>query len=153
MTSDSPLDDWLFLIGKWKGSSKDQFGGKGIIETTSTFSLELGGFILGKHEARRDGKIENQEISVLFYDRRNKKFRRKTFFSYGFVNNEIEYSRSDEEIRFDVVSEPSPQAFDGIRWRSYIKKISDVEVLDGLESAKPDEDYKSYGEDSMKKIN
>ncbi|MHA2163760.1 MAG: hypothetical protein ACXAEB_15255 [Candidatus Thorarchaeota archaeon] len=34
MTSGTPLDDWLFLIGEWGGESKEnQFGGEGVVET------------------------------------------------------------------------------------------------------------------------
>ncbi len=153
MSSENPIDKWLFLLGEWKGRSEDEFGGEGVIETKTTFALELGGsFILSRHEAVRGGQIENQSVGIMFYDKRNKKFLRKTFFSYGFVNNEIEYERTDSEIRFEVISEPNPQAFDGMRWRSYIRKISDSEIRMGLEAAKSGEEYSSYGETVMVKV-
>lgn len=47
----------------------------------------------------------NKSISILFYDDVEKKFRRKTFFSYGFVNNEMECARTKSEIKFDVTME------------------------------------------------
>lgn len=153
MTSERPLDDWLFLVGDWKGRSEDEFGGKGVIETSCVFTIELGdSFIYGKQESVRNGSIENQSISMMFYDKRNKKFIRKTFFNYGFVNNEVEYERSETEIRFEVILEPVPQAFDEMKWRSYIRKISDDEIRMGLEDAKPGEDFKSYGENVLVRV-
>lgn len=147
------MDRWKFLVGEWRGQSKDQFGGEGTIETSTMFSLEINGkFIMSRNEARRDGKLENQSIGMLFYDVRNKRFLRKSFYSYGFVNNEVECESSENEIRFEVVSEPTPQAFDNMRWRSLIRKISDDEIIEGLESAKEGEDFVTYGEDVMKRV-
>ena len=153
MTSPSPIENWHFLVGKWKGHSPGDFGGEGEIVTTDTISLEMDGkFIMFKNEVRREGKLEHKSIGLLFCDVRNKKFLQKTFFSYGFVNNEVEYSSSETEIRFDVVSEPTPQAFDGTRWRSYIIRVSDDEIRTGLEMAKEGEDFVSYGETILKRV-
>jgi hypothetical protein len=88
----------------------------------------------------------------MFYDKRNKKVLRKMFFSYGFVNNEVEIERTDTFLRFDVAIEPTPQAFDGMTWRSYLRKVSDTETQDGLESAKSGEDFTLFGEVVSKKI-
>lgn len=152
MTDKKPLDDWIFLIGSWGGGSEDQFGDEGRIDTTAEFTSKLGGeYIMGVIESERDGSLENASIIMMFYDARNKVFRRKTFFSYGFVNNEVEYERSENEIRFEVESEPTPQAFDGMRWRSYIQRVSDMEIRMGLEAAKEGEDFKCYGETILKK--
>ena len=152
MNSENPLQDWHFLLGEWKGGSDDQFGGEGEIKVTTIFSLELNGkYIMSKHEAHRNDKLENASIGLMFYDARNKIILRKTFFNYGFVNNEVEYERSENEIRFEVVLEPVPQSFDGMKWRSYIKKISESEIRLGLESAKDGEDFKSFGETILKK--
>ena len=151
MNSEDPLSNWYFLIGKWKGGSADQFGGEGEIVATAAFSMELGKYIMGKHDAYRNGKLENASIGMMWYDIRNKGFLRKTFFSYGFVNNEIEYERSDTELKFEVVLEPVPQAFDGMKWRSYIRKVSDTEIRLGLESAKEEEDFTSFGETVLHK--
>jgi hypothetical protein len=149
----SPLDSWHFLIGEWQGHSKDQFGGEGGIETSEIYTLELNGvYIMGRIKVVRDGKTEHESLSMMYYDRRNKKILRKTFFSYGFTNNEIEFERTDDMIRFEVIQEPVPQAFDGMRWRSYIKRISDTEFQDGLEVAKSGEDFTSYGETVVKKV-
>ncbi|UCE11479.1 MAG: hypothetical protein JSW61_05985 [Candidatus Thorarchaeota archaeon] len=97
--------------------------------TTATFTLELNDrFIMSRHESYRDEKFENAEIGLMYYDVRNKKFLRKIGFSYGFVSNEVEYHRTSDEIRFDIILEPVPQAFDGMRWRSYLVKVSDDEI-------------------------
>jgi hypothetical protein len=152
MTSENALDFWNFLVGKWKGVSKDQFGGKGEIITTASFTPELSGkYIMGHIESYRDGKLEKSSISMLFYDAKNVRFVRKTFFNHGFVNNEVEYETSPDEIRFTVVSEPVPQAFDGLQIRSYLRKVSDTEIIMGLEAAKPGGDYESYGDSALHK--
>jgi len=72
-------------------------------------------------------------------------------FSYGFVNNEVEYERNINEIRFEVTTEPMPKQFEGISWRSYIRKISDSEIAMGLEKAKKGEDFTLYGETVYRK--
>ena len=82
----------------------------------------------------------------MFYDKAAGKFRRETFFSYGFVNHETEASRADAEIRFDVVVEPQPKEFAGLRWRSFLRRLSDEEIATGLEVAKAGEDFRPYGE-------
>jgi len=141
------LDEWRFLDGKWKGTSKDEFGEKGITESVAVFSMEPSEkFILGKEEGWCEGRLLNRSISLLFFDKAQGKFKRKSFFSYGFVNNEVEYARSSDEIRFEVQVEPLPKEFEGIRWRSYMKKISDTKVAMGLEMAKGEGEFKRYGE-------
>lgn len=147
MSSGSPLDEWRFLVGEWKGTAKDQFGEKGVIESVVVFSMEPSEkFIMGKGEAWHEGRLVNKKISLLFYDKAEQKFRRKSFFSYGFVNNEVEYARSNSEIKFDIEVEPLPKQFEGIRWRSYIRKISEKKVAVGLEMAREEEGFRRYGE-------
>jgi len=70
----------------------------------------------------------------------------REIYLYGFVNNEVEYAHSDGETRFDVVSEPSPKQFEGMRWRSYIRKISDDKIAMGLECIKEEGKFESFGE-------
>lgn len=147
MSSESPLDQWRFLIGKWKGVAKDEFGEKGVTESAYVFSMEPSEkFIMGKHEAWNNGRLVNKSVSLLFYDPKEQKFRRKSFFSYGFVNNEVEYARNDDEIKFEMEVEPLPKQFEGIRWRSYVRRLSDNKVALGLELAKGDEEFRKYGE-------
>jgi len=152
LSASSPLDEWRFLVGTWKGTSKDEFGEKGVIENVVTFSLEPGErFIMAKGEAHCEGRLLNSGISLLFYDKAADKFRRKSFFSYGFVNNEVEYSRSSSEIRFDISIEPLPKQFEGTRWRSFIKKLAENRITLGLEMAQGEEEFKSYGETTYTK--
>lgn len=147
LTATSPLDEWKFLVGKWKGTSKGEFGEEDVIENTAVFSLEPSDkFIMATGEARSGGKLLNKSLSIFFYDSREGKFKRKTFFSYGFINNEVECSRSKNEIRFDITMEPLPKSFEGTRWRSFLRKISDDKIVTGLETAKAGEELKKYGE-------
>jgi len=148
----SPLDDWKFLVGEWKGETKDQFDEKEVVRETAIYLLEPGErFITGRHEAWSDKGLVNKSISLMFFDGAQKKFKRKTFFSYGFVNNEVEYFRSENEIRFVIVMEPVTKNFQGTRWRSFIRKISDEKIAVGLEAAKEGEEFKSYGESILTK--
>ena len=154
MSPSSPLDKWRFLVGEWKGKSKDEFGEKSVRESIAVFSMEPSErFIMAVGEAWNASRLANKSISLLFYDNNEQKFKRKSFFSYGFVNNEVEYSRNDGEIRFDIKIEPLPKQFEGIRWRSYIRKISENTVALSLEMAKGEEKFKKYGETVLVKTN
>ncbi len=127
--------------------AKDEFGEKGVTENVTVFTLEPSeNFIMGKSEAWNEGRLVNRSIGLLFYDKNEQRFKRKSFFSYGFVNNEVEYSRNSNEIRFDIIVEPLPKQFEGIRWRSYIRKISEKNVAMGLEMARGEEEFRRYGE-------
>jgi len=154
VASNSPLDEWKFLVGTWKGKTKPgQFGEKGVIEGSAVFSCEPSeSFITGSGENRCEGRLLNKSISILFYDDGEKKFRRKTFFSYGFLNNEVECERTKDMIKFDITTEPlSRQVGPGMQWRSTIRKISGTKIATGLEAAKPGEEFKSYGESILEK--
>jgi hypothetical protein len=152
MSAGSPLDGWRFLVGTWKSSAKGQFGEEGVVEGVAVISYEPSeAFIMAKGENWCEGRLLNKSVSLLFYDNTEKKLKRKTFFSYGFVNNEAEYARSKDEIRFDIAMEPLPKQFEGMRWRSFIRKISDDKVAMGLEVAKSGEEFKNYGEPILTK--
>ena len=143
----SPLDDWKFLVGTWRGSSEDQFGEKGVVKTTATYALEPGDrFLTARGEAVCEGRVLNRSLSVMFYDIGLGRFYRKTFFSYGFVNNELEFERTEDEIRFDVTVEPWVKQFEGLRWRSSLRRVSEREIATGLAEAKAGEPFASYGE-------
>jgi len=110
MGTGSPIDAWRFLLGTWRGASQGQFGETGIVESEATFTGDLGDrFLVATGEATCEGRLLNRSLQVLFYDTAAGKFRRKTFFSYGFVNNEVEYARTEDEIRFEVEAEPRPR--------------------------------------------
>ncbi|MCJ7423840.1 hypothetical protein MUP01_06180 [Candidatus Bathyarchaeota archaeon] len=153
MSAASPLEEWRFLIGTWKGKADGgQFGQKGAVEGIGVFSCEPSAmFIMATGENWCEGQLLNKSISILFYDAVERKFRRKTFFSYGFVNNEVECSRTRNEVKFDVTMEPLPKQFEGTRWRSFIRRISDSKVAMGMEVAKEGEEFKSYGESILEK--
>ncbi len=143
----SPLDEWKFLVGTWRGVSKDQFGEKSVVETTATYTLEPGDrFLTARGEAVCEGRVLNRSLSVMFYDPGIGRFLRKTFFSYGFVNNEMEFERTDDEILFDVTVEPWTKQFEGLRWRSNLRRLSEREIATGLAEAKPGQPFASYGE-------
>ena len=154
MSEKSPLDDWRFLLGTWKGRAEGgQFGVKGMIEGVVVFSCEPSAmFIMGTGENRSEGQLLHKSISMLFYDSGGRKFRRKTFFSYGFVDNEVECARTESEIKFDVTHEPMPKQYEGTRWRSFIRKISDTKVAMGLEVAKEGKEFKPFGESIIEKV-
>ena len=67
------------------------------------------------------------------------------------VSSIMECARTGDEVRFDISMEPLPEQFEGMRWRSYIRKISDSQVAVGLEVAKKGEELKSYGETILTK--
>ena len=149
----SPLDNWKFLVGEWKGETKGQFGETETIKGTAVYSLDPSdSFIMERRESWSGNRLVNRSISLMFYDGAEKKLKRKNFFSYGFVNNEVEYMRSEKEIRFDVTMEPLSKNFEGTRWRSYIKKISEDKIAVGLEEAKEGMEFKSYGEAILVKL-
>ena len=58
----------------------------------------------------------------------------------------MEFERTDREIRFDVTVEPAVKQFEGILWRSNLRKISEREVATGLAEAKAGQPFAPYGE-------
>ena len=153
MNATSPLDEWRFLVGTWKGKAEGgQFGQKGTVESIGVFSCEPSAmFITATGENWCDGQLLNKSISILFHDDADKKFRRKTFFSYGFVNNEVERSRTKNEIKFDITMEPLPKQFEGTCCRSFIRRISNTKIAMGLEIARDGKEFKPYGESILEK--
>ncbi len=154
MSKQNPLDEWRFLVGTWKGkTAPGQFGAKGAIEGLVTFEFEPSSlFISAREENKSEGQLLNKNISILFYDVAEEKFKRKTFFSYGFVNNEVECSRTNEEIKFDIRMEPVARQYEGVRQRSYIKKFSERRIAAGLEFSKGREAFTKFGEAVFEKV-
>ena len=89
----------------------------------------------------------------MFYDEEENLLRRKTSFSYGFVNNEVEIERDESMVRFEIDMEPGPEFFKGLHWRRYLRKVSEDTVLDGLESSPDGADYGLFGETITSQIN
>lgn len=149
------LDEWRFLEGKWKARSveEDAFGEEGIVEGDHEFKVELGGKFLVQRERSYQGEREiHTMLGVMFYDEEEKLLRRKSFFSYGFVNNEVEIERSDGFVRFEITMEPVPEFFKGTHWRSYVRKVSDDVVVDALESSEDGSNFTLFGETRMERV-
>ena len=155
MSDESPLGDWRFLVGEWKAASSEEneFGEEGVIEGRHVFTEELtGNYIMCKHRSWQGERHVNSSISLMYYDPGADRFLRKSAFSYGFVNNEVEYYRDEKIIRFDIAIEPLPEMFKGTRWRSFIEKVSEDVVREGLEIAKGDGDYENFGITVLKRV-
>jgi hypothetical protein len=64
----SPLDDWGFLVGEWKGETKDQYGEAETIKGTAVYSLDPSdSFIMEKREAWSGNRLVNKSISLMFF--------------------------------------------------------------------------------------
>lgn len=149
------LDDWRFLEGTWhaRSAEEDAFGEEGYVEGEHVFKADLGGkFITGRERSYQGEREIHTALSVLFYDEEEGLLRRKTFFSYGFVNNEVEIERDGPMVRFEIEMEQVPESFKGTRWRSYLKRVSDDTVLDGLESSQDGVNYSLFGETVLKRV-
>lgn len=149
------LDKWKFLVGKWKAWSneEDAFGEEGIVEGDHEYKLDLGGGFITQRERSYQGEREiHTMLGVMFFDEEAKLLRRKSFFSYGFVNNEVEIERGEGFVRFQITMEPIPEFFKGMQWRSYIRKVSDDEVVEALESSKDGVEYTLFGETRMTRV-
>ena len=149
------LESWMFLEGKWKARAVEEnsFGEEGVVEGDNEFKVDLGGkFITGRERSYRGDTEVHTLLTVMFYDEEAKLLRRKAFFSYGFVNNEVEIESSDGFVRFQITMEPITEFFKGTVWRSYIKKVSDDVVLEGLESSKDGVEYTLFGETRMERV-
>lgn len=149
------IDDWKTLIGEWKArsSQENEFGEEGYVDSVHKFKMDLGdGFITGRERSYQGDKEIHTMLSVLWYDGEEDLFRRKSFFSYGFVNNEVEYYRDENTLRFEITMEPITPFFKGTKWRSYITKVDDDTLIEGLESSKDGGEYTLLGETVMKRV-
>jgi hypothetical protein len=93
-------------VGEWKAAAvgDGEFGEEGVVEGKHIFTEVLGGkFIMGAHESWEGERYVHDSIDFMYYDPGSDRFLRKSAFSYGFVNNEVEYYRNERVIRFDVV--------------------------------------------------
>ena len=149
----APLKDLEFLIGKWKGSAENQFGEKGIIDSTFDCTHDPGDkFISMTGEARSNGKLLHRALTFLMWDQSVGRYVRKSVYSYGWILNEVGELKGDR-LTFDVVStDGEPDFFKGTRWRSFLHKYSPREISTGLEIAKDGEPFRLYGEQKSRKI-
>jgi hypothetical protein len=60
-------------------------------------------FIMAREAARTGDQLLHQCIRLMFFDEKQDRLRRMSFFSYGFGDNETECAWTDDEIEFDVV--------------------------------------------------
>lgn len=149
------MDEWKFLEGKWKARSVEEgaFSEEGYVEGDHEIRVDLGGKFLVHRERSYQGEREiHTMLGVIFYDEEEGLLRRKNFFSYGFVNNEVEIERDEGFVRFKITMEPVPEFFKGTHWRSYLRKVSDDVVLDALESSKDGVNYELFGETRMERV-
>ena len=143
----SELDRLGFLVGRWKGSSKDQFGEQGLLESFGECTRELGNrFLQIKGETRKDGVAINKSLDFITYDSTIKKYVRKRLWSYGFIENGEGSWEDDNRIIFQITFNNAPPGFEGTLWRSFIRKYSDNEIGMGLLTSSKGEEYKLYGE-------
>jgi len=147
------LKELGFLVGKWKGTSKDQFGAKGTIETSYTYALEPSErFISCQYENRQEGKMVNRGAVFLMFDSNLGKFVWKDVISYGWISNGVGEWKNDR-LTVDIVSiDGEPDYFKGLRLRNFIQKSSDYEIVDGVETAKPGEEFRVLGRISARKV-
>lgn len=148
-----PLKRLSFLIGQWRSRSEDQFGEKGVLEGTFECSYEPSEkFIATIGESKSNGKFVNRAASYLMWDQNTSKYVRKSFYSYGWILNEIGDLNGDRLV-LDVVSmDGEPDYFKGTKWRSFIQKYSENEIGTGLEVSKDHEPFRVYGESRAKRI-
>ena len=148
-----PLKQLGFLLGEWRGKSEDQFGEKGVIESRYVFTQDPSEhFIAERAESWKEGKLVNKSVVYLMFDRNIGKYVRKSFFSYGWVNNEVGEWKGDR-LLLDVVSiDGEPSFFKGVKWRSFIHRYSGNEIGSGLEVAKGGEPFRPYGETRARRV-
>lgn len=148
-----PLDQLRFLLGNWKGKVEDQFGEKGVIESTFSFAQDQNEqFISGRTESWKEGNLVNSSLSFLIWDPNIAMYARKSVFSYGWVNNEVGELDGDRLV-FDILSiDGEPSFFRGVKWRSFIHRYKENETGSGLEVAKEGEPFHLYGETRARRI-
>jgi hypothetical protein len=149
----SELDKLSFLLGRWKGKTVDQFGEKGVLESTSEVTRELGDhFLHWKGETRKDGVLLNQAEDYITFDSKLKKYIRKKFWSYGFIENGEGEWEDENTLMFQITFNNAPMGFEGTLWKAYIRRYGNNEIGTGLLTAKKGEDYKLYGESKAHRL-
>lgn len=149
----SGLERLDFLVGRWKGASKDQFGEKGIIESSLECTRELDGrFLQLRGESTKDGTVINRAVTFITFDSRAGKYISKRMWSYGFIENGEGRWEDDETLMFEIRFDNEPPPFAGTRWRSFIRRYSDNEIGHGLYNAKEGEQFQLYGETRQSRV-
>jgi hypothetical protein len=106
----SGLERLDFLLGRWKGRSTDQFGEKGIIESSLECTKELDGrFLQLRGESTKDGSIINRAITFITFNSRAGKYISKRMWSYGFIENgEGDWEDDGTDVR-NPIRQPAPR--------------------------------------------
>ena len=133
----------------------DQFGEKGVLESTSEATRELGDhFIKIKGETRKDNVTINSALYFITYDLKIKKYVHKRMWSYGFIENGEGLWEDQNTLVFQITKfDNEPRWFEGMSWKSFIRRYGDNEVGFGLYAAKKGEEYKLYGESRASRVN
>lgn len=141
------LDNLGFLLGHWKGRSVDQFGEKGVLESSleckhepSEHFLQLIG------ESRKEGKLVNRSIEFITYDSKTRKYVSKRMWSMGFIENGVGDWDDKDTLMFLITFDKMPQFFEGTLWKSFIRRYNENEIGHGLYTARKSENFSLYGE-------
>lgn len=148
------LDSLQFLIGRWRGSSVDQFGEKGVLETFAECTHEPSEkFVQLRGENRKDGKILNRGIQFITYDPKSKKYISKRIWSMGFIENGEGVWEDDNTLVFQIKFDNAPEFFLGTSWKSFIRRYEEDQIGTGLYTkGKEESEYKLYGETRLSRI-
>ena len=142
------LDRLNFLIGRWRGKAENQFGEEGVLESSSECNKVLEGrFLRWEGETRKNGSLLNQSVQFVGYDSAQRNYVFKRMWSYGFIENGTGNWQDDSTLMFDINSvDNKPAWFEGMQWRSFIRRYGDNEIAHGLYASKQGGPFELYGE-------
>ncbi|MHA1453526.1 MAG: hypothetical protein ACTSRD_11760 [Promethearchaeota archaeon] len=152
MSTDNRLSKWKFLLGKWESIPESHIGDPPCtINKVKITEYPNDKFLMLKSESWRDGVLTSNGLAVLYYDYSEQKFKMKAFFEYGFVNNYMEYESTDTEIKFETITESTPEGFETTHFRQYLKKDSETRFTITLDTATENQEYKKFYETTYEK--
>ncbi len=136
------------------GRSVDQFGEKGVLESSLAYTKEPSDhFLQVRGETRKDGTLLNSAIGFIAYDPKAKKYIWKRVWSYGFIENGEGNWEDRDTIAFQIVKfDNEPEGFTGSLWKTFIRRYGDDEIGHGLYTAKAGEGYRLYGESRATRV-
>jgi len=147
------LDRLDFLVGMWKGESRDQFGEKGTIVSKLECARVLDGrFLQLRGESLKDGAVLNQAVAFITFSPAKQKYISKKMWSYGFIENAEGTWEDDRTLMFQISYDNPPPAFAGTHWKNFIRRYGDDEIGHGLYTAKEGEPYTLYGETRQTRV-
>ncbi|HLM90571.1 MAG TPA: hypothetical protein VK424_00720 [Thermoplasmata archaeon] len=135
-----------FLIGRWRGTSEDQFGVKGTLVSTMEGTFEPSEkFIQLRGENHNNGKLVNRAVQFITYDAKIRKYVAKRIWSMGFIENGAG-TWDGKELVLRITFDCEPPFFRAMRWKSFIRRYTENEIGTGLFAAKTGGKYRLYGE-------